>query len=358
MSARRVLIYGVTGYTGALVAEHALASGLEVVCAGRDEARTAAAAQRLAAPFTVVDLTDTAALRRALDDVDIVAHCAGPYERTAAPMIDACLHTGTHYLDLTGEAAVFDAVYARHEEAVEAGVTLVPGVGFDVVPTDHLVAAASALLPSATTADIAVVSRGGFSRGTLATVVLGLSAGNRVRRNGRIEPVPHGHRTMTVDLPRGKRASVASSPLGDLSSAVRTAGLRDVTTFAAVPAARSLRRLDRPLRALLALPGVVPRLECLLMRVPGPSSNARSSSRSAGWVRLSDEDGRSIVRSIEVDNTYTFTARSMVHAAVLLGAGGIPTGSHTPSSAFGANFVHDIPDVQVTGAGRIPEPTR
>jgi hypothetical protein len=128
-----ILIYGAYGYSGQLVVREAVKRGLRPKVAGRDPRRTAAVAARFGLDWVAVSLDDEPGLNRALSDFAVVAHCAGPFERTAAPMVEACLRTGTHYLDLTGEADVFAAIYARHDDAVEAGVALVPGAGFDVV---------------------------------------------------------------------------------------------------------------------------------------------------------------------------------------------------------------------------------
>ncbi|MDV7241677.1 MULTISPECIES: saccharopine dehydrogenase family protein [Rhodococcus] len=342
----RVLVYGIYGYTGALVGRESVCRGLNITVAGRDRARTEAAARDLGVPARVVALDDAAALDAALADIDIVAHCAGPYERTSAPMVDACLRTGTQYLDLTGEADVFESIYQRDSDARAAGIALVPGVGFDVVPTDHLAAVAILELPGATSADVAVISRGGFSRGTLTTALLGMAAGNKVRSEGRFVPTAHSHRIITVDLPGSRKTTVGSTPLGDLASAARTAGLRNVTTFTALPGAAMLRRFDVPMRRFLGLRGVGEALEKLLSAVPGPSEEARARTRSAGWVRLTDDAGRSVVRSIEVDNTYAFTAKSMVQAVFALSARPV-VGALTPSQAFGADFIDTIPGVEL-----------
>ncbi|KQU02401.1 hypothetical protein ASG56_15505 [Rhodococcus sp. Leaf7] len=339
-----VLVYGIYGYTGLLVGREAVRRDVDIIAAGRDRARTEAAARDLGVQFRVVALDDAEGLDAALADVDIVAHCAGPYERTSAPMVDACLRTGTHYLDLTGEADVFEAVYARDSDARDAGVALVPGVGFDVVPTDHLAAVAKQALLEAITGDIAMVSPGGFSRGTLSTALLGMAAGNKIRVSGEFEPVAHSHRILTIDLPGSKKATVASTPLGDLASAARTAGLQNVTTFTALPGATLLRRLDRPMRRLLSVRGVGDALEKLLAFVPVPSEATRGRTRSAGWVRLTDGSGRSVERSIEVDNTYAFTAKSMVQAMIALADSPV-TGALTPSTAFGVDFIDTIPGV-------------
>lgn len=181
-TAPRVLIYGANGYTGLLVAAEALERGLRPVLSGRSEHPVREVADRLGLEARPFDLTVQRAAARHLEDVDVVLHCAGPFAATYESMVRACLATGTHYLDVTGEMEVLDGVYGHHDEARAAGIALVPGVGFDVVPTDHLVARLVDEVPDACGADVAVISRGGFSRGTLRTAADGVGTGNRIRR--------------------------------------------------------------------------------------------------------------------------------------------------------------------------------
>jgi short subunit dehydrogenase-like uncharacterized protein len=144
------MIYGANGYTGRLIARLAVQRGERPILAGRDAAAVGALAAELDLPHRAVSLHDAAGLREALSGVAVVAHCAGPFDLTAAPMVEACLATGTHYVDITGEIGVFEAVFARDDDARAAGVVLLPGAGFDVVPTDCLAAMLHAALPTAT----------------------------------------------------------------------------------------------------------------------------------------------------------------------------------------------------------------
>src|SRR5262245_34439758 len=123
------LIYGATGYTGHLLARAAVARGLRPVLAGRDPARLAAIGQELGLPHRVAGLD----LSGALDGIDVVVHAAGPYRSTFEPVVEACLRSGAHYLDLTGEVATIEAVARRDADARRRGVMLMPSVGFDAV---------------------------------------------------------------------------------------------------------------------------------------------------------------------------------------------------------------------------------
>jgi len=48
-------------------------------------------------------------------------------------MAEACLKTKKHYTDITGEILVFEMMAKLDAQAKAAGITLMPGVGFDVV---------------------------------------------------------------------------------------------------------------------------------------------------------------------------------------------------------------------------------
>jgi short subunit dehydrogenase-like uncharacterized protein len=135
-SKTRFLLYGAYGYTGRLAAELAAAKKLDVVLAGRNKDALAGLGDRLSLPTRVVGLNDAKQLSQALKDIACVVHMAGPFAATSAPMLSACLATQTNYIDITGEIEVFEAMWSREEEIKRAGITAVPGAGFDVVPSD------------------------------------------------------------------------------------------------------------------------------------------------------------------------------------------------------------------------------
>jgi len=189
------MIYGAYGYTGRLVAVLAAERGELPVIAGRDARRLRRLGEMFELDHRAFDLSDPGAVAEALDGVDVVAHCAGPFSATSAPMVDACMATGTHYLDITGEIDVFETVLGRDKEAREAGIVLLPGAGFDVVPTDCLAAMLARALPSATRLELAVRAHGSVSPGTAKTAMeavgnAGRARVGRDRRDDRRSPPP------------------------------------------------------------------------------------------------------------------------------------------------------------------------
>src|SRR5580658_3655184 len=212
------MIYGAYGYTGRLVAALATERGELPVLAGRDERRLRDLGELFELEHRAFDLGDPAALRQGLHGIDAVAHCAGPFSATAEPMIDACLATGTHYLDITGEIDVFEAVLARAAEARTAGVALLPGSGFDVVPSDCLAAILARALPEATRLELAIKMGGGVSPGTAKTAMESLGTAGRARIAGLIGPIPTDRRRRQVTFADGK-ATVFAIAWGDVSTA-------------------------------------------------------------------------------------------------------------------------------------------
>ena len=184
------LIYGANGYTGELIVRYAVERGMKPILAGRNAAKVESLAKQNNLDYRVFALEETEKLDAALREVSFVLHCAGPFSLTSRPMIEACLRVKRHYLDITGEIAVFEGVFARHREAEAAGIALLPGVGFDVVPSDGLAARLAAALPAATSLDLAFGTLGGsWSRGTLATAIEALPATGAIRKDGRLVSV-------------------------------------------------------------------------------------------------------------------------------------------------------------------------
>jgi len=336
-----LLVYGAYGYTGQLVVREALAAGLRPVLSGRDPRALAAEAERSGLPHRAASLDDGAALDAAIGDARVVLHCAGPFVHTARPMVDACLRRGVHYLDITGEIAVFEALAARDAEGRARGVTLLPGVGFDVVPSDCLAAHLARRLPDATYLALAFRGLGGVSRGTGVTMAENAGGGGAVRRGGRIVRVPAAWRTRRIDFGDGVPSLAVTIPWGDVSTAWHSTGIPNIEVYMAMtPAMRRSLLVSRWLGWLLSAGPVRRRLvERARARKPGPSDASRARGESRLWGEARDERGHTVVSRLLTPEGYTLTARTAVAAARRVLAGGVPTGFQTPSRAFGADFI-------------------
>jgi len=343
------LLYGANGYSGELIARAAVDAGLRPVLAGRSRPALEALGAALGLEVRVAVLDHPAELRGALAGQSLVLNCAGPFSATARPMIAACLEARAHYLDITGEVAVFEHAAGLDREARAAGVVLCPGVGFDVVPTDCVALALAEALPGATELALGFDNASPVSRGTARTMVEGLGQGGAVRRGGRLERVPLGYKTRRIDFGAGEKLAM-TIPWGDVSTAFRTTGIGNIEVYVPISPRRlaQLRRLNY-LRWALRLSAVQRLLKSRVdAGVPGPDAELRERTPTFVWGEARTADGRSCTARVRTANGYTVTAYAPLGVIRHLLAGGVPGGAATPARLLGARYVETLP-----GSGRL-----
>jgi short subunit dehydrogenase-like uncharacterized protein len=340
------LLYGANGYTGELIARLAVAHGHHPMLAGRRADAVCALSDELGLPRRLFNLEEPSRIDESLAGMSLVLHCAGPFSRTSRPVVDACLRTGTHYLDVTGEVAVFEAQAARGDEAREAGVMLLPGCGFDVVPGDCLALHLQARLPTARRLALGFEARGRPSRGTALTVLESLHRGGLVRRGGVLTPVPSAWKTRTIDFGNGPARAI-TIPWGDVSMAWHSTGIPDIEVYmAAHPGLRLFSRLSRWIGPVLGSRPVQSLLRQQVGAGPrGPSEEDRRRGRAYVWGEVEDEEGRRRVSRLVTPEPYMLTARAALAAVEGVLEGAARAGFQTPSRAFGADFVLRIEGV-------------
>ncbi|MFN2549579.1 MAG: trans-acting enoyl reductase family protein [Myxococcales bacterium] len=346
------MIYGASGYTGELVARLAKARGHAPVLAGRSADKVRPLAGDLGLSWRAFGL-DAPDIR----DVALVLNCAGPFSHTSRAMVDACLAARAHYLDVTGEIEVFESVLARDAEARDRGAVLLPGTGFDVVPSDCLALTLKKRLPSATSLELAFATRGRASRGTLKTMIENLPRGGLVRRGGRLVKVPAAH--LVREIPFGdKRRLAMSIPWGDISTAYRSTGIRDITVYmSASPSAIRGARLSRYVAPILRLGPVQGFLKARVeARGAGPGEAERARGSVQLWGQVSD-GSKTVSETMQVPDGYDFTAEAALACALRVLSGAVAPGAWTPSLAFGPEFAASLPGVRVPSCGE-PAPVR
>jgi short subunit dehydrogenase-like uncharacterized protein len=309
------MLFGAAGYTGTLIAEHALLSGHRPLLAGRSGSALAALAGRLDLPHRTVSLDDPAALSAALAEVDLVLNAAGPFLHTAAPLAEACLAAGVHYLDIGNELQVFAALYELDQRARQAGVAVIPGVGFGVVATNCLARYVSDAVGGAQVLEVAArAATAQPGPGIAASVRENLPYGGWTRRTGRLYPQPLGSGITTVTLPGGP-CRVMPFPTGDLEAAFQATGAPSITAYSPVP--------GDPAAA--------------------PAGNGPAAWRSFGWARATGPDGAIAQAVLQTGESYAFTAAASIRA-VAETLTRSPRGALSPATAFGSSFALTIPD--------------
>lgn len=349
----RVLLYGANGYTGRLIATLAHEYNLQPILAGRREEVIRPLALQLGLDYIIFDLGNAEVVRKALATVKVVIHAAGQFDGTAMPMVEACLHTGTHYLDINGDLAVFELLHKLDGKAKAAGIMILSGAGFDVVPTDCMALYLKKQLPDASAIKIAFATPGGnLSHGTALTTAQKLGEPGASRKNGQIVPEPVGKKGMVLnfkDFDTGKtqRLFVMSLPWGDVYTAYETTGIPDVESYTAVPKTMYTLLKFQGLYNWLLRTSLVRNLvkRNIDKRPPGLDDKQRQQSRTLIWARVVNPAGKTVTALQSGPDAYTITAHTSLLIARKVLAGEVKTGYQTPAGVYGENLILEIPGI-------------
>jgi short subunit dehydrogenase-like uncharacterized protein len=301
-------------------------------------------AQHYNLPFRVFALGTPDLTAAQLKDVDVLLLAAGPFSATSGPALEACLRAGTHYLDITGEVSVFEANMLQHEAARKAGIVIMSGVGFDVVPSDCLAGALHKALPDGNVLQLAIAAIGSPSPGTMKTMVEGFPQGGAIRKDGKLTKVPSAWKSMTVPFKRGPRSAM-TIPWGDISTAYRSTGIPNIEVYMVFPPAMiQLAKRSGPAARLLGFAPLQKLIKAQIdKRVEGPSAGDRKSGRSLLWGKLTDPAGKSVEGQMETMEGYQLTAWTGIDIAARVLAGEVKPGYSTPAMAFGPDYIRSVP---------------
>jgi short subunit dehydrogenase-like uncharacterized protein len=339
------MIYGANGYTGALIAREAKVGGKSPILAGRNEPQIAALRDELRLPARVFSLGSPAAIEEALRGVSLVLNCAGPFSKTALPMMQACIAARTHYLDITGEIAVFESAHRLDADAKAAGVILCPGIGFDVVPTDCVALMLKWALPAATELALGFDMTGrNMSKGTAKTFIESMGKSGIVRRDGGLVEFPIGRGERRIDFGRGERLAMPI-PWGDVATAYYTTGIPNITVYAPVsPLSAAIARWSRIVAPLLRSAATQYWLKSWAEKnVRGPDANTREATQCWIWGEATDANGRRKTIRIATLEGYALTVVAALGVSEHLLANDCPAGFWTPAALMGADFILTLP---------------
>ncbi|KTD40284.1 saccharopine dehydrogenase family protein [Legionella parisiensis] len=349
---KNFLIYGSYGYTGNLIAQLSVQQGLKPVLAGRDAQKLKLQARALNLEYRVFDVNDLEQTKKALKDLVAVIHCAGPFKYTYKNMVLACLAVKTHYLDITGEVRVIEQLMAMNEQAQAAGIMLLPGSGFDVVPSDCLTSYLKQCLPDANNLVLAIgtFNKGNglsISHGTAKTMMEDIPEGTLIRDGGVLKKVPFCWKTRFFDFGTSKKLLCATISWGDLASAWWSTQIPHIEIYMALPKKIiQLRSLINPFKKFLAWSPIKKYVMQRINQLPsGPTEEHRQNSVVKIYAEVSNEAGKKIAALMTTPNGYTFTALSTLMIIQHALAGNAPIGFQTPSSAYTEDLVMKIPEV-------------
>lgn len=339
------LLYGANGYTAQLMLPEIQKKGWTPLLAGRSEDKIKPLAEKYGWPYRIFTVHDRQAIRAALHELPLVMNAAGPFSRTAKPFIEACLKTKAHYLDITGEIRVFEMAHRYDQAAKAAGIMLMPGTGFDVVPTDCMALHLKYKLQDASRLELAFISKGSrLSHGTATTAIEGLGESGAERQNGKIVPVPVAQHQRHIQWD-GKEMLVISIPWGDVSTAYYTTGIPNIITYTGAPPnmARMLR-FSNYLKWLLKRDWLKNFLKKRLDQQPaGPDEEERAKSSVLVWGEVSNDAGATRSARLLCPDSYDTTVFCAVSIIEKVLNEQFKVGHQTPAGAYGQDLILEIP---------------
>lgn len=352
----RVLLYGATGRCGQVIASALADLGARLVLGGQAATNLVPLARRLGVEARV--LAADAGMAAGLCDIGLVVNMAGPFGRTAAPVIDACLEAGADYCDIAGEWPVFAAAEARDAEAAARGVMLLPGIGFATAATDCLLAITAARFPGTMRLRLGLSRPHDLSPGSVATLWAMNDRAVRIRRDGSLHERPAASLWHAFDFGAGcERAIAVSWP--DLVTVRRSTGIDALEVYSAVgPLGEAAIRVGAFAAPLLqAVAASAGSRTSTADRLGGRTAAPRPEPPRArrGFVLVAEaldrwRRVRSLsMRTLDGYSVTTLTATGAVRAWL---AGTRRPGFHTPSGLFGPRFVLDC------GAGELIDPAQ
>jgi len=336
-----LLIYGASGYMGELTARTAVDAGLHPVLGGRRAEGVAPLAEELGLATRVASLDDEAALAAALDGIDVVLNCAGPFPATTVPMAQACMRTGAHYLDLAGEVPEYEALLARDAEARAAGVMLMPGVGFGIVPTDCMAVHLKRRMPDAVRLELSFQAIGGVTRGTATNIFTGLHKAGVQRRDGELVKALPAERGLELDLGAGRTRVFTNPWRADLTTAYHSTQIANIETYTALPApVRLIMRASRRTGRLFASRPWQALLRGAIRLMPeGPSEKQLATGTSHVFGAVENAAGARAEARLRGPEVNLFTALTAVEVARRALAQPPPPGFQTPAGVYGLQLV-------------------
>jgi short subunit dehydrogenase-like uncharacterized protein len=338
------MIYGANGYTGRLIAEEAVLQGLRPILAGRNKKKIKMLAQQLNLKWCCFDLKNPDVISFCLDRVALLLNCAGPFTATSVPLAKACLKTRTNYIDLTGEIEVFEYIHALNEKAIEAGVVLCPGAGFDVIPTDCLAATLKKHMPDAEYLALGFESKTPLSPGTAKTIIEAFKYGGMIRKNGILTPVKLAHKVRKIDFGSGTKTSTTIS-WGDVSTAFYTTRIPNIEVYVALPEKTiTAMKILRIFRSIISLEPVQRFFKKIIeIKIKGPSIQERKTSRVRLWGEVVNSKGDCMRAHLTTANGYDVTMMGALGIVKKLLENKPKPGVYTPSQLMGDCYLLKLP---------------
>lgn len=336
-----ILIYGANGFSAGLILNEFLKRGIKPILAGRNSEKIKSMALQKGCNFKIFDLKDTRKIVSELNGVNTVLNCAGPFSKTAAPLINACLISGVNYIDITGEMEIFKFAWSMNNKAKEKGIVILPGAGFDVIPTDCLAKKLKEELPDASSLKLAFATRNSHpSKGTIKATLDYISSNSMIRK-GDIISIPTASVSRIIDFGDFHSDSIAVQ-WADVFNAYFSTEIDDIEVYMALPSrVKKILKVTAGLIERLLSIKLVKKMVILFIDsfITDPNDRQRQNSVTYFWGMVQNKKGTVIQRVLQLPDGYNITALGAAEAAFRISQGLVKPGTQTPSLAFGSDFI-------------------
>lgn len=336
------IIYGANGHSGSLIARHAVKLGLKPILAGRDSSKIRILANELKLDFCVIDLNNRDKLINLIKDYPVILNAAGPFYYTAQPIIDACLQSQTHYLDLSGEYYTFESLAKRNQEFLDRQIMVLPGIGLDVLPSDCLAVNLAKEIKNPHKLTIAIFSNGSLSKGTLKSGFQVLASGLVSRKNNVLTEISHQDKIIFFDK-EGIHCSPAT--LADVVTAYYSTGIENIETyFAQTKKSGLIKWLMQFFPNFFKSKIINTCSQFIINQFTAPPLEKNQHEKYCEiYMMIENQTGDKVSAKLKTIEGYLFTAFSSINIIQKVLDGNYKTGFQTPATAYGPDLVFEIP---------------
>ena len=284
-----------------------------------------------------------------LEGVQTVINTAGPFTRTAAPLMKASITHRCHYLDLSNEAASFRHAWALNAAAQQAGTSIVPGAGFGTAGAESLTAHILTRISNPDTLTIVRTSTHRSQSAGIRASMLAVLA--RPPHNGGASPHHQpDHRIRSLDLPQG-RTTVIPTDTGDPYAIARATNINNVAAYASTTMNPTRARLTLALARQLARQGTRTRPPWPARTPPHPGQHtgqpATTPSHTQLWIHATNPDGNTATSYLTATGAAELAVHISLHAAQKI-QDRTDTGTTTVGQLINTNHLLNHPDITLT----------
>lgn len=367
----RLLLFGVDDFAGGLISRRAAQRGFAHIASGTDIARVASLSNELSRKTPnlveprIFRLGDKEKLCAQLDDVAVLVNACPRFDEVAPALIEACLETRTNYIDLCKDSIDLVKVFARNSDAQAAGITLVPGAGFDACAVDSMAARLATMLPNATHLTIAV-SRSPLSQSEARSLVGACRVPGQLLRDGVLTAENPGARSLKIDFGQGETEAWLAPWRGESVIAGRRGPFKTVESYEVLHPA-IVRNVIKPgLRRWMFRRGY--RIAALERKIgtrrEGPTNRQLARNACVIWGEARNAEGQTARARLQTPAAHIYTADAIIPLVRSLMDAKHPSGICLPSEIGGAALVESIdgvqwrelPDAKEAEAHELPSP--